>query len=153
VDSTTALPSGRVFVAANSGNVSVPFGAFGQTSYTPNAFVEAAIDLTALMQDFDPCLTIGIKTIMIKTKSSPSDSASTTDFIDPIQFALRLGPDVSAGPNQTQCSQGNTTDFSLQGKVTPGDLPISSTTWSVLSGTATIDDPAALNTTAHVSFG
>jgi hypothetical protein len=151
IDSTSALPSGRVFVAANSANESVPFGAFGQTSYAPNAFAEAAIDLTALMQDFDPCLSIGIKTIMIKTKSSQADPASTTDFIDPIQFALKLGPQVSAGANQTQCSGASATDFALQGTATPGDLPISSTAWSVISGTALIDDPASLNTTAHVS--
>ena len=150
VDSTAALPVGKVFVAANTTNVPVAFGAFGQLTYSPNAFAEAAVDLTELMRDFDPCLSIGIKTIMIKTKASQADTAAVTDFIDPIQFALQLGPSASAGPNQTQCAQGASTAFSLQGQATPGDLPIVSTTWSVVSGSALFDAPAALNTTAHV---
>lgn len=151
VDSTSALPPGGVFLAANTTNVPVAFGAFGQSTYMPNAFVEAAIDLTALMRDFDPCLSLGIKTIMVKTKTSPSLSSSVVDFIDPIQFALRLGPQASAGPAQLQCSQGSSTTFSLQGQATPGDLPLSGTTWSVVSGSALIDSPSSLNTTAHIS--
>ena len=151
VDSTGSLPMGGVFVAVNTTNVSVPFGAFGQTTYAPNAFAEGAVDLTALLRNFDPCLSIGVKTIMVKTKASQSDSAAISDFIDPIQFALRLGPSASAGPNQTACSQGASTAFALQGQATPGDLPITSTSWSVISGTALIDAPASLSTTAHVS--
>src|SRR5262249_3718151 len=41
--------------------------------------------------------------------------------------------------------------FSLQGQATQGLQPIASTTWSLVSGTATIDSTNSLNTTAHAS--
>ena len=91
-DATAALAGGRVFLAANSKSVTVPLWRVRLDDLTPNAFVEAAIDLTALLGDFDPCLSIGIKTIMVKTKTSTSSSASIVDFIDPIQYTMKLGP-------------------------------------------------------------
>ena len=150
-DVTAALPAGRVFVAANPTNAAVPYGAFGQTNYVANAFAEAAIDLTALLGGFDPCLSIGIKTIMVKTKTSTSSSASIVDFIDPIQYSMKLGPSADAGPDQTRCAEGDSTAFALQGKATQGLYPLVSTNWSVVSGTATIDSTNTLVTTAHVS--
>src|SRR5262249_6903776 len=118
-----------------------------------NQFAEAAVDLTALLGNFDPCLSIGVATIMVKTKTSQSDSATIVDFINPIQYTLRIGPSAYAGPNQTNCTHGASTSFSLQGQATPGMQPIASTTWSVVpgSGSATIDSPGSLNTTAHVT--
>src|SRR5262249_37830606 len=84
-DVTTSLPVGGVFVALNSNTIAVPYGAFGNTTYAANAFAEAAVDMTALIGNFDPCISLGFKTIMVKTKSSASSSASISDFIDPIQ--------------------------------------------------------------------
>ena len=153
VDVTASLPSGGVFVALNSNTIAVPYGAFGQTSYAPLAFAEAALDMTALIGNFDPCVSVGFKTIMVKTKSSSSSSASISDFIDPIQYSLQIGPSASAGPDQTRCTEGDSTAFPLQGQATAGLQPITSTAWSVVSGTATIDSPASLATTAHVFSG
>src|SRR5262245_4170826 len=141
VDVTANLPVGRVFVALNTANAFVPYKAFNSTNYAPNAFVEAAIDLTALMGNFDPCLSLGVKTLMVKTKTSQSSSASISDLLDPIQLTLQIGPSADAGPNQTRCSEGDSTSFSLNGSAAPGLQPIVSTTWSVVSGTATIDSP------------
>jgi hypothetical protein len=150
-DATTNLPAGKVFVAANTNTVAVPFGAFGQTNYQPTAFVEAAVDMTALMGAFDPCLSIGVKTLMVKTKSSTSTSGSLVDFVGPIQYRILLGPGADAGPDQTQCTQGSSTAFALQGVASRGFFPIASTSWSVVSGSATIDAPSSVTTTAHVS--
>lgn len=150
-DVTAILPADRVFVALNSNTVAVPYGAFGQTSYAPNAFVEAAIDLTALLGKFDPCFSIGFKTVMVKTKASTSSSASIEDFIQPIQYSLNLGPGANAGPDQVRCRDGAETIFPLQGTASSGLQSVSSTTWSVVSGTATIDDPNVLVTTARVT--
>ena len=151
VDVTAQLPIGRVFVALNSNSVAVPFGAFGATTYAPNAFAEAAIDMTALLSGFDPCLSVGFKTIMVKTKSSPSSTATISDFINPIQYSLRIGPSADAGGNQARCSEGSSTAFVLQGKASAGLAAISSTVWSVVNGSAIIDAPASLVTTAYVS--
>jgi hypothetical protein len=151
VDSTAAFPTGRVFVAANTTTVPVPFGAFGGTTYGAMAFAEAAVDLTALLGNFDPCVSLGFKTIMVKTKTSTSSTATITDFINPVQYTLNIGPSANAGPNQTKCTEGEVTAFALNGSATPGLSPIESTTWSVLNGSAIIDAPNSLVTTAYVS--
>jgi hypothetical protein len=151
VDVTASLPVGRVFVALNSNTIAVPFGAFGATTYTPNAFVEAALDMTALLGGFDPCLSLGFKTIMVKTKSSASSTASISDFINPIQYSLRIGPSANAGPDQMRCTEGDSTAFPLAGQAIRGMQPIASNTWSVIAGSATIDDASSLVTTARVS--
>src|SRR5947199_596546 len=59
VDVTSSLPVGRAFVALNTTNTLVPYGAFGSTNYAPNAFAEAALDVTGLVGTFDPCLSFG----------------------------------------------------------------------------------------------
>jgi len=76
-DVTTSLPVGRVFVALNSNTVAVPFGAFGATTYSANAFVEAALDLTALLGGFDPCLSMGLRQSWSKpTRPNPARQQS-----------------------------------------------------------------------------
>ena len=87
---------------------------------------------------------------MVKTKTSTSSSASIVDFIDPIQYTMKLGPSADAGPDQTRCTEGDSTAFALQGQATAGLYPLVSTNWSVVSGTATIDSTNTLVTTAHV---
>ena len=149
VDATASLPAGGVLAAASPATP-VPFGAFGQTSYTTNQFVEAAIDMTALLGNFDSCLSIGVKTVVVKTKTSTSSTASIVDFIAPIQYSMKLGPSADAGPDQANCRQGDSTAFALQGRSTPGLFPLVSTNWSVVSGAATIDNPNTLITTAHL---
>src|SRR6266540_4213624 len=151
VDVTASLPVGRAFVALNTADSFVPYGAFGSTNYAPNAFAEAALDLTALLGNFDPCLTFGVKTLMVKTKTSQSSSASIEDLMDPIQLTLRIGPSADAGPDQTRCREGDSTLFALSVAAGAGLQPIVSTTWSVVSGTATIDSTNSLTTSAHVS--
>ena len=104
-------------------NTAVPFGAFGQTTYAANAFVEAAVDMTALLGNFDSCLSIGVKTIMVKTKTSTSSTASIVDFIAPIQYSMKLGPSADAGPDQARCTEGDSTAFPLPGQGHPRALP------------------------------
>ena len=88
---------------------------------------------------------------MVKTKTSTSSTASIVDFIDPIQYSMKLGPSADAGPDQTRCTEGDSTTFALQGQATAGLYPLVSTNWSVVSGTATIDSTNTLATPAHVS--
>jgi hypothetical protein len=150
-DVTAMLPVGRVYVALNSNTIVTPYNVFGSTSYAPNAFAEAAIDLTALLGNFDQCESFGFKTIMIKTKASASSSASIEDFIDPIHYNLNIGPAANAGADQVRCREAGETLFPLSGTASSGVLPVASVTWSVVSGTATIDAPGSLTTTARVT--
>ncbi|MFV8346098.1 gliding motility-associated C-terminal domain-containing protein [Flavobacterium sp. ZB4P13] len=153
IDRTSSTPLGSVYASVNTADgTPVPFGAFGNSTYVKNTFAEAAIDLTALLGAIDPCTSLGIKTIFIKTKVSASSSAGIADFITPLQVILKLGV-TDAGLDQTKCSAGASTDFPLNGITTPspGDA-IVSTTWSVVSGSATITNPNSLTTAiAHVT--
>jgi hypothetical protein len=149
-DVTASLPAGRVFVALNNTTIRVPYGAFGETNYPPNAFAEAAVDLTALLSAFDACMSFGFKSIMVKTKASQSPTATIEDFIDPIQYTLRIGPRADAGVDQTRCLEGDSTAFPLNGAASAGFFPVVSATWSVVTGTATIESTNSLLTTAHV---
>jgi hypothetical protein len=151
VDITTLLPAGGVFVALNSNTIVAPYSAFGGSNYAANAFAEAAIDLTALLGNFNQCESFGFKTIMIKTKASASSSASIEDFIDPIAYSLNIGPGANAGLDQVRCTEGAATIFQLNGAAASGVQPVATTTWSVVSGDAAIAEPASLATTASVS--
>jgi hypothetical protein len=151
-DVTASVPTNSYYAAVNTNTIYVPYTAFGQTTYQPNAFAEAAVDLTALLGSFNPCLTLGVKTILIKTKESQSPTAVIVDFISPVQLRppLVIGPAAFAGPNQTNCSQGASTTFTMAGSAQPGTYPLNSTNWTVVSGYATISDPHSLTPTVTV---
>ncbi|NVJ87247.1 MAG: DUF11 domain-containing protein, partial [Algoriphagus sp.] len=81
------------FGATNATIVDAPYGAFGTFEYQPFQFVEAAIDLGAAFDAIspDPCESLTIRRVFIKTKSSPSKTADLEDFIEPIAVKLLLG--------------------------------------------------------------
>jgi len=141
VDATGALQPGTVFAAVNASTINVPYSAFGNNTYPKNAWGEAAVDLTALLNNFDNrCLGVGIKTIFVKTKESQSPTATIVDFITPQQVDIKLGPaPPNAGTDQTKCSGGASgTTFNLHGTAAAGNLnQITSMAWTV-SGTGTV---------------
>ena len=153
VDVTAALPAGGVFVGLNSNTIPVAYGAFGKTTYAANAFVEAIVNMTALLAGFDPCASIGFKTIMVKTKASSSSTASIEDCIDPVQYNLRIGPVADAGPDQAVCDAGDSTLFEIRGTATGGLRPVKSVLWEVVSGSAVIASPNSLSTSVVVPSG
>ena len=136
-------PTGFTYAAVNTNIVSAPYQPFGRTPYTyeKNTFAEAAVNLTKLLGSFDRCSSLGIKTVMVKTKVSQSPTATIVDFINPLQVDLTLGV-VDAGPDQSKCSEGTGTSFTVTGKTTPspGDT-VTNTVWSVESGSAEIASP------------
>ena len=134
VDKTSVTPAGSVYASTNAATVPVSFPAFGGSSYGANLFVEAAIDLTALLGAIDPCSSLGVKTLFIKTKTSQSSTATIVDFISAQQVSLQIGV-ANAGPSQTQC--GNVFAVSGQATPSPGDA-VSSTAWSFVTGAGSI---------------
>jgi hypothetical protein len=108
VDITSSLPAGRAFVATNLVNgISVPYGAFGGTTYVKNQFVEMSVDLTALLGALaDPCAGIQVKTVMVKTKTSTSTTATLGDFTVPVPISFSAGFVVSATGEDPACSGG-----------------------------------------------
>ncbi|MBI5539621.1 MAG: gliding motility-associated C-terminal domain-containing protein [Bacteroidia bacterium] len=85
------IPANVAFAITNINSEPVPFGAFGNNSYSPFQFVEAAINLTAFFGYVEPCLGISVKSIMVKTKASDSETAALGDFVGPIPVRLDLG--------------------------------------------------------------
>ena len=156
VDITSTLASGSVFAAVNTADgTPVPYGAFGNTTYAKNTFAEGAVDLTSLIEH-DGCTTLGIKTILVKTKESASDNAGIVDFVTPQQVTLTLGT-ADAGADQTKCSQGESTSFSLTGLAHPNASAITHMEWSVFSGSVgfdsatSCDNCTSLPVTVHIN--
>src|SRR5688572_23160273 len=136
------IPAGTAFVAANGVEINVPCGAFGATTYQPLQFVEAAIDLTALIGGTGPftqCSSLPFQTLFIKTKSSAEKTADLKDFITPFQIDIcfdDVDPVLTcpADLNLTGCSptipgpSGATASDNCDGPVIPvsSDGPVTS---------------------------
>src|SRR5258706_2963806 len=153
VDESAAIPAGSTFAAVNGADgTPVSFGAFGQNTYDQNAFAEAAIDLTALIGNFSPCVELGIKSLFIKTKESQAPTATIVDFISPsLPVSVTIGV-ADAGKDQSKCSEGIETIFDLSGTATPApNDAIVSTIWTFADGTGTIDNDNTLTPTVHVT--
>ena len=108
VEITSMLPPSSAFVATNLvDGVSVPYGAFGGTTYIKNQFVEMSVDLTALLGALsDPCTGIQVKTVLIKTKTSTSTTATLMDFTIPVPISFSAGFVISATGQNPNCSGG-----------------------------------------------
>jgi hypothetical protein len=93
---------------STTGNYSV-FGA-SNFSYTANAFLEAAIDITEIVQAVGSNDCLGrISTLWVMTKSSQSETANMTDFVTPLQINLDINVTADAGPDKAYCAGGSTT--------------------------------------------
>jgi gliding motility-associated-like protein len=145
----SALPVNSVFAEGNSSNVPVPFQAFGVNTYPQNTFIESAVNLTAVLGAIDPCISLKIKTLFVKSKTSTSSSAAITDFLDPLQINnLTLGS-ADAGDDASVCAGS---PYMLQGAAIPSNgYQVISKTWSVVSGSATIADPTNLNSNVSIT--
>ncbi|HQR33230.1 MAG TPA: hypothetical protein PLK30_10850, partial [Blastocatellia bacterium] len=157
-DWVTITPAaGTIFVAANvAGTTPVPFGAFGSTTYAMNQFAEGAIDITALIANFDPC--IGISTLFIKTATSQAPSAALKDMIEPIQLNLGNRPVAQAGADQTTClvaGSPNPTSFTVNGTATNGTpaWTVASTTGTITNADVTIVNPTSATTAVNIAPG
>ncbi|MDX1462975.1 MAG: hypothetical protein R3359_07960, partial [Marinirhabdus sp.] len=84
--------SSNAFARTNATSIPVPFGSFGDNTYTPRQFIESAVNLTDVFGSLpDPCIGVSIKTLFIKTKASNSPTASLNDFVAPVQVSFTFG--------------------------------------------------------------
>ncbi|MDI6034838.1 gliding motility-associated C-terminal domain-containing protein [Flavobacterium sp. LB2P84] len=145
----SSLPLDSVFAAGNTGTVPVPYQAFGVNTYLQNTFIESAVNLTAVLGAIDPCTSLKIKTVFVKSKTSTSSSAAIKDFFNPVAIDnLTLGSS-DAGDDATVCSG---LPYTLQGSAVPSNgYQVISKTWSLVSGTATIDSPNSLNSNVNIT--
>jgi hypothetical protein len=110
---TNSIPNGAAFIANSlvplPTGVPVPYGAFGVTPgiYEPNQFIEMSVDLTALLGALlDPCEGFQVKTLMVKTKVSPANTATLMDMLPPFQVSFSAGFVVEAEGTSPACSTG-----------------------------------------------
>ncbi len=139
------------FAQSNATTVDVPFGAFGSTNYGINQFVEAALNLTEILGRVDPCIGVSIKTILIKTKNSDSETAALNDFIDPIQVKLSFGTATISYEGSPVCKSTPSITPTLTG-VTGGNFTSSSSNLVVDSSTGTVDVAASQPGTYDITY-
>ncbi|SDS30716.1 tandem-95 repeat protein [Christiangramia echinicola] len=80
--------------ATNTSGARIPFGAFGSLTYSSYQFVEAAINMTAIMSKVvvsGPCIGVTVESLLVKTKSSTSLTADLKDYIGPKPVELVFG--------------------------------------------------------------
>ncbi|TWI43042.1 hypothetical protein IQ02_02909, partial [Flavobacterium glaciei] len=145
----SSLPLNSVYAAGNTSNVPVPYQAFGVNTYLQNTFIESGVNLTEVLGAIDPCTSLKIKTVFVKSKTSTSPTAAIKDFFNPVAIDnLTLGSS-DAGDDATICSG---MQYSLQGSAVPSNgYQVISKTWSLVSGTATIDNPNSLNSNVNIT--
>lgn len=74
--------------------LNLPYSAFGSNTYQQFAFVEAAVNITYLINQITQgasCGGLSINTLWVKTKASASSTAALKDFITPIPVNLDFG--------------------------------------------------------------
>jgi hypothetical protein len=130
-----SIPSGtsgpNAFGASNTTTISTPLGAFGLSNYAPYLFVEAAVNVDAILSAINPCAQINIKTVFIKTKASDSYNAALKDFIAPIPVNFVFGHESFSYPEGPFYNCGTLTPtFTGTGtfSASPAGLSLNSTT-------------------------
>jgi hypothetical protein len=130
-------PANTAYAQTNGSAVTVPFGAFGSTTYATNAFVEGGINITQLLTATGgACAGLSIKTLWIKTKASSSLTAALKDFIDPIPVSFTFGT-ASIDYADPFCKGPGTANVTLTGTTggtytaSPAGLSINSTTGAI----------------------
>ncbi|MDP2193361.1 MAG: hypothetical protein Q8K36_02405, partial [Alphaproteobacteria bacterium] len=127
------LPPPTVFGKTNTVLTPTPLGAFGNGTYAPYQFVEAAINITAFFTiNNNPCEGATFGNILVKTKSSAAPTASLDDFVIPIAVQLNLGTaEISYNANDFCGATASVTINGVQGGTfssSAGGLVINSTT-------------------------
>nr|WP_315196532.1 Ig-like domain-containing protein [uncultured Flavobacterium sp.] len=94
----------------NGSELNVPYSAFGINTYQQFAFVEAAVNITYLINQLTQgasCSGLSINTLWVKTKASASSTAALKDFITPIPVDLDFG-NTEIDPIAAACADDNT---------------------------------------------
>ncbi|MBK5193271.1 MAG: hypothetical protein JJE07_08670, partial [Flavobacteriaceae bacterium] len=137
--------------AVNQEILQVPYKAFGYTEYQPGQFMETAINLSEIFSNFNPCVGIDIKTLLIKSKQAGSLNANLNDFIKPIQVKLGLGTAKVSYEGSPVCSASEDITPTITG-VTGGFFTSSSTNLKVDLQTGTVDVSESLPGTYTVTY-
>jgi hypothetical protein len=100
------VPAGA-FGASNSAAIDVPYRAFGSNSYIAFAFVEAAVNIDAILSG--QCQSVNIRSIFVSTKASDSYSAALKDFVEPQEVNFTFGQAGLSYPQTSYCASATAT--------------------------------------------
>src|SRR5437660_457639 len=155
-DITLSIAAGTAFVATNTvDGVSVPYGAFGATTYSQNQFVEMSLDATALITAaIDPCSGIQVHDVFVRTKTSTTATNPLDDFVKPVAVSFNVGFTVSLTQSAVSCfggSNGSVT-ATINGGTPPYSVTLGATTQtdSTDGGSTTFTGLTAGSKTVHV---
>ena len=102
------IPAEAYGATNGTSETSVPFEAFGSSTYIPYAFVEAAVNIDDILTS--NCLQANIRTIFVKTKASDSYNAALKDFLDPIPVNYQFGS-AQLNYDDAYCAVGTATPY------------------------------------------
>ncbi|WP_439881407.1 T9SS type A sorting domain-containing protein [Pontibacter sp. MBLB2868] len=142
---------GKVFAATNAEVTDVPFMAFGSSQYQPSAFVEAAINITALIGTVNPCMGLNVDNIIIKTKASDVQTAALKDFVEPIPVELSFGT-AEFSYVEPLCKRGTADVKFTTGSVQGGTFSASPSGLSIDSRTGQINLDASTSGVYTVKY-
>src|SRR5438477_6457870 len=155
-DITSSIAVGTAFVATNTvDGVSVPYGAFGATTYSKNQFVEMSLDATALITAaVDPCSGIQVHDVFVRTKTSTTATSVLDDFVTPSALSFNVGFTVSLTQSPVSCfggSNGSVT-ATVNGGTPPYSVTLGATTQTIWTdgGSTTFTGLTAGSKTVHV---
>src|SRR5438093_968120 len=155
-DITSSIAVGTAFVATNIvDGVSVPYGAFGATTYSKNQFVEMSLDATALITAaVDPCSGIQVHDVFVRTKTSTTATSVLDDFVTPVAVTFNVGFTVSLTQSPVSCfggSNGSVT-ATVNGGTPPYSVTLGATTQTISTdgGSTTFTGLTAGSKTVHV---
>src|SRR5437773_6158939 len=155
-DITSSIGVNTAFVATNTvDGVSVPYGAFGATTYSKNQFVEMSIDATKLIQAVvDPCSGIEVHSVFVRTKTSTTATSVLDDFVTPIAPSFSAGFTESLTQSVVSCfgSSNGSVTATINGGTPPYSVTLDATTQTVLTdgGSTTFTGLSAGTKTVHV---
>src|SRR5207249_5874905 len=154
---TSSIAVGTAFVDTNIvDGVSVPYGAFGATTYLQNQFVEMSLDATALITaaTVDPCVGIEVHDVFVRTKTSTTATSVLDDFVTPSALSFNVGFTVSLTQSAVSCfggSNGSVT-ATVNGGTPPYSVTLGATTQTISTdgGSTTFTGLTAGSKTVHV---
>lgn len=150
IPSNSITGAALAYGATNSTTVDVPYGAFGATSYIPYSFVEAAVNIDELIHETNPCSSLSINTLFIKTKASDTYSAALKDFVEPQPVSFTFGSGGISYPAGPFCATG-TISPTVSGTGTFSSNPATGISW-VSTSTGEINLAASQPGTYTITF-
>jgi hypothetical protein len=100
------IPAGKIVAYGKTNAATItgmPYNVFGGTSYQVNSFIEVSFNITDIYKSSStPCVG-SIKSMLLLTKSSQSETADLSDFVTPLSINLDISVGVPTANGANYC--------------------------------------------------